>query len=113
MQVSEDMLFQTANYMFPEGQGAPRPMPKDGAAAPLIHALLFNTKMRESVCSCMRAATVCGPLERFDATAAAAMLPVPRARVAHDLPASFAAPSQASALSQRRRRAPIRPAVEG
>ena len=40
----EDLLLQTADYMFPLGKGAPRAMPKDGAAAPLIHALLFNAK---------------------------------------------------------------------
>ena len=43
-QVSEDLLLQTADFMFPIGKGAPRAMPKDGGAAPLIHALLFNTK---------------------------------------------------------------------
>ena len=43
-QVSEDVLLQTADYMFPLGKGAPRAMPKDGDAAPLIHALLFNAK---------------------------------------------------------------------
>ena len=41
-QVSEDVLLQTAHYMFPLGKGAPRAMPKDGDAAPLIHALLFH-----------------------------------------------------------------------
>ena len=39
-----DFLLQTADYMFPLGKGAPRAMRKDGGAAPLIHALLFNTK---------------------------------------------------------------------
>ena len=54
------------------------------------------------VCACVRPHVLAPP----GAAAAAASLPGPRARVVHDLPASFAAPSQ------RRRRARIRPSVE-
>ena len=43
-QVSEDVLLQTADFMFPLGKGAPRAMPKDGDAPPLILMLLFNAK---------------------------------------------------------------------
>ena len=61
------------------------------------------------VCACVRPHVLAPP----GAAAAAASLPGPRARVVHDLPASFAAPSQAPAPSQRaRRRARIRPSVE-
>ena len=43
-QLSEAVLLQTANEMFPEGQGKPRTVTKDGGAAPLINALLINAK---------------------------------------------------------------------
>ena len=43
-QLSEAVLLQTANQMFPEGQGKPRTVTKDGGAAPLINALLINAK---------------------------------------------------------------------
>ena len=43
-QLSEAMLLQTANEMFPEGQCRPRAVTMDGGAAPLINALLINAK---------------------------------------------------------------------
>ena len=44
-QLSEAVLLQAANEMFPEGQGRPRAVTKDGGAAPpLIITLLINAK---------------------------------------------------------------------
>ena len=43
-QLSEAVLLQTANLMFPEGQGKPNAVTKDGGAAPLMVSLLINAK---------------------------------------------------------------------
>ena len=60
-QLSEAVLLQTANEMFPEGQGKPRTVTKDGGAAPLINALLINAKAAVGIsgCSCCRLLTRC------------------------------------------------------
>ena len=42
VQVPVDMLLRKADGMFPEGQGAPRPFAKDGAAADKTNELLEN-----------------------------------------------------------------------
>ena len=51
-QLSEAVLLQTANEMFPEGQGKPRTVTKDGGAAPLINALLINAKAAVGMHAC-------------------------------------------------------------
>jgi hypothetical protein len=42
--VAEDSLFRRADFMFAEGLGRPRAAPKVGAPAPLINALVVNSK---------------------------------------------------------------------
>jgi hypothetical protein len=43
-QVAVDVLLEEAELMFPEGQGAPRAMRRDGTAAEKTNELLVNAK---------------------------------------------------------------------
>ena len=64
-QLSEAVLLQTANEMFPEGQGKPRTVTKDGGAAPLINALLINAKAAVGdACVCLSGRSCCRLLTR-------------------------------------------------
>ena len=66
-QLSEAVLLQAANDMFPESlgrKGKPRTVTKDGGAAPLINALLINAKAAVGMHACALAVALAAGCSR-------------------------------------------------